>query len=185
MPQEISFKKKLIINLSVSLAIIVAFIFLLVLINGDLNKRREDIVEHKREINSRTMAVSLLADLKKDAEKASPLISVLENRLPTRDELILFPRELTRLANDNNIELGFAFGSESPGSDEEPGVVGFTLSLSGEYDNLAKFLSDIEKSRYYIRITTADLTRKSGEIFGLITSGEVYIRGLVNGEIEQ
>lgn len=182
MPKS-TFEKKLWGSILITLLIIVPLVVVLVLVRGDIVKRIQRVDEYKSDLLTRSQAIGLLAELKKNAQRAEPLLERIENRLPTRDELILFPRELERIALEKEVDFGFTFGNETTGSEQSPGVVTFTMSLAGTYDALTAFLQAIESSRYYIRMESVDLTRKDGGVYALVTSGEVYIRN-INGNEE-
>lgn len=176
MANQPSFRKKLLIRLGAALAIILGLLTFIMVLNSDLNKRLSRLNDYKAELQSREAAIGLLTQLKSDAERAEPFFSVLKNSLPSRDDLVLFPRELERFAKQYEVDFGFSFGEEAVGSASSPSAVKFTIVLEGQYDNLLAFLKAVEQSRYYIRLSSIDISRKEEGKFGLISSGEVYIR---------
>ena len=150
---------------------------LLFLVKADIIKHTQITQKLKEELAVRNQAAESLIGLKTDSEKASEYLRILKNRLPLKDELINFPKEIINLANRNNVDLGFTFGSESS-PEENPGNLSFSMTLSGNYDNTIKFLEATEKSRYFVEFETINLVRNDS-VKDTLTgnlSGRVFIR---------
>ena len=61
----------------------------------------------------------------------------------------------------NIAQFGFSFGAEPSTDKSAPGVIAFTLSSGGTYQNVMHFLEDIERAAYVISFSEIDI---SGEV---------------------
>ncbi len=129
--------------------LIIALLFWL---GFDINRRVSNIQKSQNEFASYSKAVSILSSLRGDFEKAKTERQFLENILPQQDKLINFPRELNSLAKQNNLQLAFAFGSQSEGDQTSPGYISFNIVVAGLLSNWSKFLDDLENSNYLISL---------------------------------
>jgi hypothetical protein len=171
-----SFKKRFLKQLLIALGVITVIAVIIIVLNIDINKRMTRIEARKRERAMQAEAILILSDLKKESERARAHYPVLESLLPTRDQLISFPRELEQLAKLHTIDLGFSFGSEAASTEDQPGVIRFTMSLGGTLDNLLNFLKAFESHKYFINLASVDLAKREGTRFALGTSGEIFTR---------
>jgi len=171
-----SFKKRLIKQFIIACSGITLIAVIIIVLNFDINKRIERIETRKREVIIQSQAILILSDLKKEALRARSDQALLESALPTRDQLISFPRELEQLAKANSVDLGFAFGSETPSTESQPGSIKFTMSLGGSIDGLLDFLKALETNKYFINLSSVDLAKREGSRFALGTTGEIFTR---------
>lgn len=141
----------------------------------EFQKTAKRIDNQKKELVFRAQATGQLASLKSDSEKAKPLLSALNNVLPQKDQLINFGKELTDIGRQNKIDLGFAFGGETPAENGVPGFIKFSITGEAAYDNFIGFLKDVEKNRLFIRFNSIDMNRISGtKNFNILGSGQVF-----------
>lgn len=133
------------------------------------------IDQERSALASKSNALSSLASLRGDFEKAKPYLSLLENILPPRDQLLVFSNELEGLAQKNNLQFGFTYGEEKPSTITVPGSLAFKISLTGNYDGITAFLKALENERYFIDISNVDDSRK-GDDFSAIINGKVFVR---------
>lgn len=169
------FKKWAIFQSSLLGGAILLISILIMLLGFDINSRTSNILEERKEILSRSTIAESLALLKSDAEKASPYTSILENTLPTKDQLIVFSRELDSLAKGRRLSFGFNFGKETASTVSEPGFNDFKAVISGPYAELVNFLKDIKKSRYLVKFTNVDIV-ENGKDFEMSVVGSVFFR---------
>lgn len=169
-----SFKKTLLIRIGVSALLIFALAVFIIILNININKRVRVIEQEKNDLAARNETINSLSDLQQEYEKAKPLFSQLTTALPTRDELINFPKELDAIAKRDKVDVGFSFGNEQPGTATESGFIKFTLSLAGSFQNILAFLTDLEAHPYFIHIPSLDLTRRDKNTYALVTTGEIF-----------
>ena len=170
-----TFKKQLGIQLGIGLGVLVLAVLITQLVVGDLAGNSTKIQNQKTELALRIQATDQLASLKSDFEKAQPLFQFLNSVLPPKDSLINFGQDLISLGRVDRLELNFSFGGETAASDQTPGFINFAISGTGAYGNFQKFLADLEKSRYFIKFNSLDLTRQqSGDNYGILAEGQVF-----------
>ena len=150
-------------------------IFAAQFIAGDLGAHARKILNQKSELAFRTQATGQLATLKADSDKAQPLFTALNGALPLKDDLINFGQSLILVAKNEKIDLGFNFGGETAPKGDIPGFIRFSITGSGSYENFQKFLKDLEKSRYFVKLNSIDLTRQPGNTaYSILADGQVF-----------
>ncbi len=170
------FKRKLFTHVGIAAGIIAILALFIFLLNHDINARVAKIEGFKKEVALRAQTIELLTGANSDLKRADALMLHMRNLLPNKDQLIDFPRELQRAAKNYAVDVGFSFGAESPASEKGPGIIKFTLTASGAYDNIVDFLKIIETHRYLISLDSVDVHRSSKEDYSLLTSGQIYTK---------
>jgi Tfp pilus assembly protein PilO len=148
---------------------------LLFFLRVDIKNTVLEIDQKSSDLAMRSTSLSSAAELKADFKEASLHFSLLENILPSRDNLLLFSKELEDLAANNNLEFGLTFGAETLAKEREPGNLCFRMVLTGGYDDFVNFLKDMERGRYFVDFNNIDIT-KNDEIFSGIIQGMVFFR---------
>lgn len=171
-----SFKRRFIKQLIIGTISVTVVAVIIIVLNFDINKRAERIEVRKLESLVQSQAILILSDLKKEAVLAQTDYALLESALPTRDQLISLPRELEQIAKAGNVDLGFAFGNETPSTDSQPGSIRFTMSLGGGINDLLNFMKVFEGHKYFIHLASVDMSKKEGSRFTLGTTGEIFTR---------
>ncbi|MCL5017103.1 MAG: hypothetical protein M1155_00345 [Patescibacteria group bacterium] len=151
------------------LAIVLFFLF------NNVQDSVSKIKVERAALIAKSSALSSLASLRGDFEKAKPYLTLLENILPPRDQLLIFSNELEGLAKQNNLGFGFTYGEEKQSSGNVPGSLAFKISLTGSYSGITNFLKSLETERYFIDIVNVDESRK-GDDFSAIINGKVFVR---------
>lgn len=171
-----AFKKQLWIKIGVGSGLVLMAILLIQLIVINIESNSQKIARQRQELGLRILGTDSLATLKLDAEKAEPYQSILDNILPEKDRLINFGQDLITMAKKNKVAMEFAFGGEVKSADTEPGFINFSIKADGAYDDFIRFLREVEKSRFLVKFTAADVTRDSGQRFDILASGQVFYR---------
>ncbi len=175
------FKKKLLIQISIALGVLVLLSIFIILLNIDINKQAEEIEQIKMQLALRARTIELLTSSKSDVEKANMLLGRMQQMIPTEAELIALPREMQRIGKTYAVDTDFRFiGSQQDGTDQQLGSMKFTISIIGAYDDILSFLEYIEGHRYIMPFEFVDLSRikdKDGtDKFSLIANGTLYIK---------
>lgn len=163
-------------EVGVPAAILAALLALTFLLRFDIARRVIAIEELRAGLASRARSVETLAALRESAERARMYTSVLGNILPTRDQLIGFPKEFELIAKKFDVRLAAAFGSETPASATEPGAIEFSFSVRGTYANIVVFLAAAEKSRYIIAWSAFEFLKEKGDMYTATAAGRVFTR---------
>lgn len=170
------FKKKLFTQIGIAIGSVILLVIFIVLVNSDINKRVESIEQAKGEIALRIRTIELLTGTNSDLKRAEPLFARMQTLLPTKDQLINFPRELQQAARNYALELGFSFGAERLAVGDTPGAIKFTMTAAGDYDNIVDFLRYVEQHRYLISLDSVDTHRSTKDSFSFLTSGEIFTK---------
>jgi Tfp pilus assembly protein PilO len=157
------------------LAGIAVLAVLLFFVYSNIQDSVSKIKIERNALASKSGALSSLASLQEDFEKAKPYLTLLENILPPRDQLLVFSNELSGIAKQNGLDFGFTYGEEKASTDTTPGSLNFKISVNGSYNGIAGFLRALETERYFIDIASVDESVK-GDGFSAIINGKVFVR---------
>jgi Tfp pilus assembly protein PilO len=157
------FRKQVLKHVGLSIAGIIVIGMLLFFVRRDIENRVEVAATIRASLVRYNQASASLISLRSNETTANHYLTILRNRLPNRDELINFPKEIVNLANRNKIELGFSFKGDVDAVKEELKNLAFSMTLAGTYDDALKFLRELENHRYFISVENVNLTRKSRE----------------------
>ena len=105
----------------------------------------------------------------------------LRNSLPTETEMVKYEEILQNLANQNNLDLSFRFGTLNPEKDDEPQSYSFNLVLSGEQTFILKWLKAFQNLHYISRLEQIELTQteaaeNGSSSYDVKILGRIYIR---------
>ncbi len=161
------------INIGIPLAICLILIVSLVFLGSNITQKTNQIKKQRGELLFRLQSTESLASLSKDFEKAQNYSIQLETILPNRDKLVTFPRNISVIANQSQIDLNSTLGKESSENQDGLGQTDFTMSGQGDFDNFINFLKSIENGLYLLKFKGIDLTRQ-GESFKILLTGQVF-----------
>ncbi len=150
-----------------------AVIFFLV---QDTTVNADKIIETRTLLREQATAVVRLASLKQSLAGAAIYTQVMGQLLPSKDQLIDFPRKVSDMAHVHNVSAIFNFlGSESAPGDTTPGFIAFTLDLNGAFPDLQSFLKDLESNtpQFLAYVNTFDLG-PGGNGYHLLVAGQVF-----------
>ncbi|MDO8585329.1 MAG: hypothetical protein Q7R85_04410 [bacterium] len=173
---ESSQKRTLLIDVGIPVAGLLAFVVFTAVLRLDMARRVETIAGLRQMIVSRTQAVQTLASLRADAERARIYSSVLGNILPSRDQLISFPKEFELIAKKYNVRLAAAFGAEAVASGGEPGAIDFSFQMKGAYPDIVAFLAAAESSRYILGWTSFEFLKDKLSDYNATVFGRVFTK---------
>lgn len=137
----------------------------------NIGSATKEILIARMQVATRDAQIKELAALSAEAVAVRPFEASLRGRLPSRDALFAFSKNMEQLARVRNVGFGFSFGSESVGSGDAPSYVSFTITSGGSTDKLLGYLEDIEKSSYIIGIASVDIRDN-----GMIINGVLYYK---------
>ncbi len=166
------FKKRLLIIIGVPLSICLLLAIALFFIGSDIAKKTEQIVESRVELVFRLQVTETLALLTKDAQQAQNYTAQLNSILPTRDQLVTFPRELGTIARQNKIDVSAVLGKENS-SAGKLAQTDFTITGQGTLDNFVNFLRSLGTGNYFINLRSVDMNKQDGN-FGILINGSVF-----------
>ena len=174
------FKKRLILILSISLSIILVLGGLFYYFYNDISKRVIKINSYRQELVSRASILNRIYVLEQEYKKSLPYFAKLTEALPTETEMVNLEEVLKNLANQNDLDLSFRFGLLNEATEQEPKNYSFNLILTGEKDNILKWMDGLQKLNYTIRVDQIELSQtSSGEsksYYSVKILGRVYLR---------
>ncbi len=168
-----NFKKHLLITIGIPAGISLILITTIFVINSDINRKVQEITTLRADLLFRLNLAESLAVLNQDSQEAQKYTTELDTVLLDRNKLIGFPRELAGIARQNKIDLNSALGQESPIDSETLRQTNFMMTGQGTFENFINFLKTLEISRYFINLSSIDLTREQS-IFRIIMNGRVF-----------
>ena len=165
-----NFRSKLIYSLSITGGIIIFILAVVLYLGLDIRKKADAIAGVETETISRISKVSDLNKLKSQEKEAQADLIKLKSALPKRDSLFEVSKNLSAFAKARNLAFGYKFGEEVESKGGNPGFIRVEMNISGSYENILSFLRDIEASKYFINLSSLDLTRQNTGYTSIINS---------------
>ncbi len=175
-----TFKKKLLLHISLAIGLAAVFGVGTGLVGSDLAARAANIRTVKEQVFFDQQAFESLAVLTDGERRAERYTSYLGGLLPGKDSLFSFKNEISEIGKEERMVLGFKFGNENPAVLPAPPSVNFQLSASGPAAGFRKLMERLESSGYFIRVTAFDVSwigKPGGEAFTGSIGGKVFYRG--------
>lgn len=172
-----SFKKQLLIQLSVGLIILAAVTVGLFFFGGNIKDYSERIKIARQDLVSRSLSLSSLAALRIQYNtKGRDYLGFLQSYVPSRDQLINLSRDVQTLASGVS-SFGFSFSGENEPTDGVLGVINFTANLRATIPQLISFLDNVGRFKYFMTVDNFSLTGVTdGGIFQVPVRGRVFFR---------
>ncbi len=170
--------RKLILNLSITLAVSALLILLLILVGKDMSGRVANIQNQRNQLAIKTTAADSLISLKKDFQKAELYLNALEKILPTQEEISKnFSKYIESTARKNNAQAQFSLGEAITGGEQKPGFMTFNLKINSTYSNLINFLKTAEAGIYIIEWQSIIASKNPGSpVYTTPILGHVFYR---------
>ena len=153
-----------------------ATIISLFFLRRDILSRTAAFTEDRAKFIFRTEGIKSLASLREESVRGREYFNNLASILPEEENLFAFTRVLERFAKARNVNLNFAFGTGSPASGSTAPSLAFRIIADGSYDNIMKFLGDMENEKLLIKLTNIDIVRGGGSSYNARISGQIYTR---------
>jgi Tfp pilus assembly protein PilO len=166
----------------VSAGIVVGSVFIaggiLLWIASDVQAYTERISQSRLLVNQRARSIEVLARLKQNDRDVESYQKLMNQILPTKEELLDFNRKLEDTARVNQVTLNSSFqsgGTTMPGG-EQAGSVAFRFDANGSYENLVNFYNEIEKKspKFLVSVDNLDV-QASTEGSGLRFSSQARV----------
>jgi len=168
-----NFQKRLLVFVGVPLGICLVLIVALFFMGSDITKRTNKIRQLRSDMLFNMQLTESLAVLRRDSQQVQKYAFEIQNILPSRDQLVTFPRTLSTIARQNKIELNSSLGQEISGGIGELRQTDFTMTGGGPLDNFINFLKSLEGARYLISLKSLDFTRQE-DVFRVLITGKVF-----------
>lgn len=171
-----SFRKQIIFQVVIGLIILAALFAGLIFFGSNIRNYSVRINSARGELLERSASLSSLASVRNQYKtKAENYLNILNNIIPSRDQLINFAREVQAVTDDVS-GFGFTFVSENPPTANSFGIINFVINLQATIPQFRKFLENIENFKYIVTIENFGLSRQSGETFQIPIRGQVFFK---------
>lgn len=173
-----TFKKDLIIGVSFIVGSFLVFAIAVYFLSDAISVQAQKVSDSKNAIRAHSDLIEGLANQKAispDVKKFEQAINLI---LPPKDELVNFSKWLDGLSRAHNVNVSFSFNGDAiPSTDTSAGYIKFTLNISGEYANVANFVSDVElkSAKYTVSFDSFDLKRNNSNYTSII-NGRIFFR---------
>lgn len=153
------FQKRLLTVVGLALLAIFLLVGLFIYFRNDIEKRNSKVENYKKEIADRQLIMTKIQTLDKEIKEAEPYLLKLKQSLPSEAETVNLENNLKSLAEKYNLDFSFRFGTLNEETEAEPKSYNFNLTISGRIDNLIKWLEEIDKSFFSLRLEKIELNQ--------------------------
>lgn len=158
-------KNKIIGNIFVYLLIIFSIIYFIIIpTTKDIKKIRDVIISQKIEKERVLNREKNISNLSIKIKKIEPMIEKLDNVFideSKRREFISTLENIAQKSNVTNTSISPQNNKETTGIYE---TIPLTISATGKFDDIMKYLKELEKINYYINIQSFDITTTNNYI---------------------
>jgi len=153
------FQKRLLTAVGLALLAIILLVGLFIYFRNDIVKRNSKIENYKQEILNKQLIMAKIQTFEKELKEAEPYLLKLKQSLPSEAETVNLENNLKSLAEKYNLNFSFRFGTLNQETETEPQSYNFNLTVSGRIDNLIKWLEEIDKSFFSLRLEKIELNQ--------------------------
>ena len=153
------FQKRLLTVIGLALLAIILLVGLFIYFRNDIVKRNSKIENYKQEILNKQLIMAKIQTFEKELKEAEPYLLKLKQSLPSEAETVNLENNLKSLAEKYNLNFSFRFGTLNQETETEPQSYNFNLTVSGRIDNLIKWLEEIDKSFFSLRLEKIELNQ--------------------------
>jgi len=169
--------------------VILGLIVFLVLASGyyfylNINVRVGEVREQRAHLEALNNRDKNYARLQSDFEKIEQKYQLINNALPGQENFIAFIIDLERQAIKSDVEIEIVFAQDPQVQNSQ---LSFTIEISGQINNVLKYLTEIKKQSYYIQIDSLNLSKItaknqfSGEIIIKVGVDETFQPSQISG----
>mgnify|MGYP001603551745 CR=1 FL=1 len=151
------------------------FAGLLIWISLTARKLADNMSLLRNKIDEQKSALTNLAILTQESERAEEILVKLKLLLPNTDQLLFVSSELETFAKTSALDQSFSFGAESPASESQPKAIGVNIVLSGGIRNFVEYLRKIENVPYVLNLTEIEISGQ-GVKYQINAAGKIYIQ---------
>jgi len=168
------FKKRLLMEIGIPVLVLVVMAGALIFVGNDISAKVKAVGEKRADLNSRLAIADSLSSLKKDSEQIQTYYIALQSILPRRDNLALFPRDLSDLGKQNNLDINITLGQgAADAADPMLWATSFKITGAGSLNNFLVFIKSLNSDHYLVSISELDFV-KEGDIFRALLGGKVF-----------
>lgn len=178
------FQKRIITIITLAMVLIIGLILLFIYFRDDIAKTNKRIEQYKIDLNNRQLIIERIQILEKELKDAEPYLLKLKQSLPTEVETVNLESQLKSLANKYNLNFSFRFGVLNKETENEPQSYNINLTISGRFDNLMKWLEEVNKIIFSLRLEKIEINQTSPSFITKIKKGGQTITQLTPASYE-
>lgn len=143
-------------------------------VKSEIDRKFLIVGQIRSELQAKEVSLSDLAKLQGDAEKAKSYGPQLDRLFTTKDQLLSFSADMSFLAKQSGFSGSPQFRDETAPPSTDLQKTNFSLTLEGtkDFSDFATFLGAVEKSKYFVRLATLDVSHEGG-VFRVTANGYV------------
>lgn len=173
-----SFQKKILKIVFRGFLILFFLVGILWYFGHDIKKNASLIFKYRQDLATQADILEKISSLEKDYQKTRDYFEKLKKTLPDESGLVVFESMVKNSAERHNLKYSFRFAASYAATENEPPSQGFNLILNGRQDNFLKWLGDLQKTPYFIKLDQVEIIK--GETidrdYTLKILGRVYMR---------
>jgi len=172
------FNRYLWINFGMLFAVIVVAVIALYFFTGDIVSKSDAILADRALVVKQNALLAAFAEIKNDSAEAAKYKAIMDNLLPTQNEIINFQTWLQGFEAAYGVTTNFSFTANIvPATQTKPGTIGFSLIVQGGNSNVISFLRDLESQApdFLLSFDSISLSQ-NGENTEAVTSGNIFFR---------
>lgn len=171
-----NFKKRLLIELSLLLGIILVMGGILAYFASTISSKGEAVIEARKLLMSRSFAIENFAGLRGDWNQgAKENLGLLRDSVPIKDQLITLGKDFQFLAGRAGLEFSYAPIGETAPAVPSLGFIQFRIGVAGTYDVIQKYITTLQGFRYITTVDGVALVR-AGSAYEAVITGRTYFR---------
>lgn len=167
------FKKHLLIIIGIPAGICALIIVAIIFIGFDIGNKAKETNEKRLTFLSQLAIADSLVSLKKDSEQIKGYYAILENIVPQRDRLVLFPKDLSAIGKQSNLDIKITLGQGTSVGTTNLWLTNFKMAGNGNFENLMNFIKTLNNGQYLINLKSLDFTKENSN-FKTLIEGQVF-----------
>lgn len=168
------FRKKLLIHVGIFLAMMIVFGVSIFFIGKRVSSQATEIEGVRKQLYDWIVSLESFASIRAEyTMKAERYTRVLENRLPEKQLLIDLKKDVQFLAGSEGLSSNLVFNQDVSTQSGQMGAISLTMTLSGDYDAVTRFIGRLNELRYLMSIESMTVTRRDAKSVDVEAKGRV------------
>lgn len=162
------YKARLLFHTGIIAGIVGTLSVIVLVLAKDISAQSNHIYDIKADLYKQSRMLSDYMKLKETSQEAEVMLKQLKSALPDKDGLYEAKSAFELMARRRGVAFNSRFGEEKASTATDPGEVELEIIAQGDYNSVVAFLKEFEESRYYLRVTGADISRQGSQTNAVI-----------------
>lgn len=168
------FEKGLIINISIAGGVFVGVAVIIFILGFYINNESEYISSTRSDLDRASSISAKLSEFRRNEDDIEAAVEQLDSHVPDRDVVLFVPTEVRDIARRHGLGYVFNFSGEDREVTDEIMSTNFDINVQGDYDDIMRFIDDLENTQYFINILNIDLMSRSSGSYDGVIRGIIY-----------